>query len=149
MMEQSEAGSASAFTGLTLQGNVVLVNTNTTAAPTGQFSHCTLSASSATAVNWPGQDSGAQVQFQNCTITNTVNLNVGVFNFVDCSLSGSTQCVMSASATKAGFTGCTFSPSQKIVNNGTAGNLLVDSRQSVSHAFPVLHWTNIVNAKLC
>ena len=138
-----------AFTGFTLQGNVALSMTNTTSDPHLQFSHCTLTGSSGTAINWNGMDSGAQAQFQNCTISNTVNLNVGALNFVDCSLVGSTQCVMSASTTKVGFTGCTFSPSQKIVNNGAVGNLVLDSRQSVSNAFPVIHWTNIVNANLC
>ena len=70
----------------------------------------------------------------------------GVFNLVDCSLNASTQCVMSATATRAAFTGCTFSPSQKIVNSGNASNLLVDARQSISNAMPIVNWTDIMNS---
>ena len=63
---------------------------------------------------------------------------------MNCRLLGSTQCVLSATANRAAFTGCTFSPSQKIVNNGNVNNLLVDMRPAVSNAMPVFDWTNVM-----
>jgi hypothetical protein len=147
---QLVSGSGQEFSGFTLEGNVAINHVEAANDGTLELSHCTIIGTSGTAVTCAGQSENSQMQFQTCTISNTLNLTgPGMLNLVDCSLSGSTQCVMSASATKAAFTGCTFSPSQKIVNNGTPGNLLVDSRQSISNAFPVVHWTNIASANLC
>ncbi len=85
------------------------------------------------------------MSFQNCTISNALDLaGPGVFNLVNCQLLGSTQCVMSASATAVGFTGCTFSPSQNIINNGGANNLLIDPRPAISNPMPVFDWTNVM-----
>lgn len=110
------------------------------------FEHCTITGNSGTAVSSVGSDWHSWMQFQNCTISNTLNLaGPGVFNVVDSTLLGSTQCVMSASATRAAFTGCTFNPTQKIVNNGNMSNLLVNARSSISNSFPIVYWTNVVN----
>ncbi len=83
---------------------------------------------------------------QNCVISNALQLaGPGVFNVVDSSLVGRTQCVMAASATRAAFTGCTFGPTTNIVNQGAGGNLLLDARQSISNAFPMVYWTNVIS----
>jgi hypothetical protein len=146
---QMAAGIAQ-FGWFTLEGNVAINHNSATNDATVALSHCTVMSTSSTAVNCAGQTYNTEMQFQTCTISNTMQLSgPGVLNLVDCSLSGSTQCVMSASATKAGFTGCTFSPSQKIVNNAGATNLLVNSGQSISNAFPMVSWTNIVSSNLC
>jgi hypothetical protein len=67
---------------------------------------------------------------------------------VNSALLGSTQCVMAASATRAAFTGCTFSPLTNLVNLGNVSNLLVDARQSISNAIPIVYWTNVINDSL-
>ncbi len=64
---------------------------------------------------------------------------------VNSTLLGSTQCVLSASATRAAFTGCTFSPVANLVNFGNSSNLLVDARQSISNTIPMVYWTNVAN----
>ena len=87
----------------------------------------------------------AWMQFQNCTISNTMQLDGGVFNLVNCSLYAPTQCVMSANATRAAFTGCTFVPSTNVVNSGESTNLLIDGRGPISNSMPIINWTNILN----
>ena len=84
--------------------------------------------------------------FQNCVISNTMNLaGPGVFNVVDLpSLSGGTQCMLSAGATRAAFTGCRFSPAQSIVNSGNTNALIVDGRRSISNTLPEMCWTNVL-----
>jgi hypothetical protein len=134
------------FANFTFDDDVAVERTRTDTDANMQFEHCTFVGRNGTAVSATGADSGSWMQFQDCTISNTLNLaGPGVFNVVDSTLQGSTQCVMSASATRAAFTGCTFSPTQKIVNSGNAGNLLLDARPSISNAFPIVYWTNLVN----
>ncbi|MGA2868902.1 MAG: glycosyl hydrolase family 28-related protein, partial [Verrucomicrobiota bacterium] len=111
-----------------------------------QFSHCTITGDNGTAVNFVGNTWQSGMAFQSCAITGTMNLTgPGVLNAVDCSFNANTQCVISASATRAALVGCTFIPSQNIVNNGSANNLLVDARQSISNSMPIVYWTNIMN----
>jgi hypothetical protein len=142
--EQSAAGLE--FSDCTLSGGIAINANVSTNNATIHCSHCTITGTNGTAVYALGSDWSSVMAFQDCVISNTLNLaGPGVFNLVDCSLSGSTQCVMSASATRAAFTGCAFSPSQKIVNNGNAGNLIMDTRQSATNAMPVVNWTNVMN----
>ncbi|HWY74141.1 MAG TPA: glycosyl hydrolase family 28-related protein, partial [Verrucomicrobiae bacterium] len=113
------------------------------------FDHCTLVGRNGPAVSSTGNDWHSWMQFQHCTIFNALQLaGPGVFNVVDSTLVGSTQCVLSASATRAAFTGCTFSPAMNLVNQGNASNLLVDARQSISNSLPVVYWTNVANDSL-
>ena len=112
------------------------------------FDHCTIIGRNGTAVSSIGADYHSWMQFQNCTISNALNLTGPGslqrrgFNLVW----QARQCqVLSATATRAAFTGCTFSPTQKFVNSGNASNILVDARQSISNAFPIMYWTNILN----
>jgi hypothetical protein len=60
-------------------------------------------------------------------------------------LLGSTQCVLAATATRAAFTGCTFGPTTNLVNSGNVSNLLVNARQAISNAIPMIYWTNVMN----
>lgn len=129
----------------TLDGDIAISRTHATNDAAAQFDHCTIIGRNGTAVSCLGADWQSSMSFQDCTISNTLVLaGPGVFNLVNCQLQGSTQCVMSASATAAGFTGCTFSPSQNIINHGSAKNLLIDPRQSISNAMPVFDWTNVM-----
>jgi len=130
----------------TLDGDIAILRTNTADDANAMFDHCTIIGRNGPAASVIGADWQSWMQFQDCTISNSLNLTgPGVFNVVDSTLLGSTQCVMNANATRAAFTGCTFSPSQKIVNSGNANNLLVDARQSISNALPIVYWTNVVN----
>jgi len=142
-VEQNASGLE--FSDCTLAGGTAIKNPGTNDS-TIHCSHCTIIGTNSTAVFGNGTDWQSVMAFQDCSISNAMQMaGPGVFNLVNCNLSGSTQCVMSATATRAAFTGCTFSPSQKIVNNGNSGNLIMDPRQSSSNAMPVVNWTNVMN----
>jgi len=86
------------------------------------------------------------MSFDRCNITGTLNLPVGVFNLTNSSLSGSPQCTMGSGAIRAAFVGCTFSPSEDIVNNsGNSSNLIVNSNGSQSATVPTTSWSTTVN----
>lgn len=135
------------FANFTLDGGVAVYRSNTSDDANVMFDRCILIGRNGVAVNATGADWGSWMQFQNCSISNMLDLaGPGVFNVVDSTLQGETQCEMSANATRAAFTGCTFSPSQKIVNNGNVNNLVIDARQSISNnLFPIVCWSNIAN----
>ncbi|MGA2245883.1 MAG: glycosyl hydrolase family 28-related protein, partial [Verrucomicrobiota bacterium] len=134
------------FSDCTLIGGMAINANVSTNNSTIHCSHCTIIGTNGTAVYGTGANWSSVMAFQDCVISNLLDLaGPGVFNLVDCSLNGSTQCVMSASATRAAFTGCTFSPAQKIINNGRAGNLIVNSRSPLTNAMPAVNWTNVIN----
>jgi autotransporter-associated beta strand protein len=134
------------FSDFTLDGDLAINRTHTTNDAAAQFDDCQIIGRTGTAVYCTGADWQSCMAFQNCAISNAINLaGPGIFNLVNCSLSGAKQCVMSASASRAAFTGCTFSPARNIVNQGNAGNLLVDARPSSSNTMPSVNWTNVIN----
>lgn len=132
----------------TLDGDTAISRTHTTNDAAAEFDNCQIIGRNGTAVYCTGADWQSSMAFQNCTISNALNLaGPGVFNLVNCRLSGSTQCVISASATRVAFTGCAFSPATNIVNNGNSSgtNLLIHSGSSISNAMPMVDWTNVMN----
>ncbi len=134
------------FANFTLDGDIAVNRTNTADDANAMFDHCQIIGRNGPAVSSTGSSWHSWMQFQDCTISNALQLTgPGVFNVVNSTLLGNTQCVMAASATRAVFTGCAFSPSANIVNNGNSSNLLMDARQAISNAFPVAYWTNVVN----
>ncbi|HEX3800105.1 MAG TPA: glycosyl hydrolase family 28-related protein [Verrucomicrobiae bacterium] len=146
MVQDMPSGLGLMFANFTLDGDVAVARTRTDTDANIQFDHCTIIGRSGTAVKSTGADSGSWMQFQNCTISNTLALSgPGVFNVVNSTLQGATQCTMSSTATRAAFVGCTFTPTRNIVNSGSANNLLVDARPAISNAFPVFYWTNVLN----
>jgi hypothetical protein len=133
------------FSDFTLDGDLAINRTHATNNAAAQFDNCQIIGRAGTAVYCTGAGWQSAMAFQNCSISNTLNLaGPGIFNLVNCSLSGSTQCVMSASASRAAFTGCAFSPTRNIVNHGNASNLLMDARQAISNSMPMVNWTNII-----
>jgi autotransporter-associated beta strand protein len=137
------------FANFTLDGDIAISRTNTADNANAMFDHCRIIGRSGPAVSSTGNNWHSWMQFQDCTISNALQLTgPGVFNVVNSTLLGSTQGVLSADATRAAFTGCTFSPAMNIVNYGSASNLLVDVRQSISNAFPIIQWTNTANDHL-
>jgi hypothetical protein len=134
------------FSDFTLDGDIAVNRTSNTNDATIGFDHCQIIGRNGVAVHAVGLDWHSWMAFQNCTISNTLQLaGTGVFNLVDCSLTGNTQAVISANATRAAFTGCTFGPFTNVINQGNASNLLMDARQSASNAFPAFTWTNVLN----
>jgi fibronectin type 3 domain-containing protein len=133
------------FAAFTLDGDIAISRTRADSDANAQFNRCQIIGRSGLAVSSTGSGWHSWMQFQNCTISNTLQLEAGVFNAVNCTLLGATQCVLSASATRAAFAGCTFGPSQNILNLGNPGSLLIDSRGSISNTLPIVYWTNIVN----
>jgi autotransporter-associated beta strand protein len=134
------------FANFTLDGDVAISRTNALDDANAMFDHCQIIGRNGPAVNSIGYDWHSWMQFQNCTISNALQLTgPGVFNVVDSALLGGTQCVLAANATRAAFTGCTFGPATNLVNNGNRSNLLVDARSSVPNALPIVYWTNVVN----
>ena len=134
------------FANLTFDGDIAILRTNTADGANAMFDHCTIIGRNGPAASVEGADWHSWMQFQDCTISNALDLTgPGVFNVVDSTLLGSTQCIASATATRAAFTGCTFAPAQKIVNQGNVSNVLMDARQSISNALPIVYWTNVLN----
>jgi F5/8 type C domain/Pectate lyase superfamily protein len=142
LAEQMPGALGLMFANMTLDGDIAVNRTDTTSAANVLFSHCTIIGRHGTAVSMNGNGSQSWMQFQSCSITGTLQLNQGVFNAVNCALSGSPQCKIGVQATMASFTGCTFSPSKNIVNQGL-GSLLVDNRPSSSPAMPILPWATV------
>lgn len=130
-------------------GDIGVLHDNASSA-TALFHTCDIIGRQGTAVDLVGSNNFADgwsswMQFQNCTISNTVFINSAVANFVGCHFLGATNCVLNANGWRAGFTGCTFSPATNIINNGGAHNVQIDSRASQSNALPLVNWTNILN----
>jgi len=137
------------FANFTLDGDIAVNRTNTADNANVMFDHCQIIGRTGAAVVSTGNNWHSWMQFQNCTISNALQLTgPGVFNVVNSALFGGTQCVLAAGATRAAFTGCTFSPAANFVNLGNVSNLLVDARQSISNAIPIIYWTNVVNNSL-
>ncbi len=146
MTQNMPSGLGLMFANFTLDGDIAVNRTRMDTDANIQFDHCTIIGRNGPAVSSTGADSGSWMQFQNCVISNSMNLvGPGVFNVVNSTLQGGTNCVMSATATRAAFIGCTFSPLKNIINSGSASNLLVDARPAVSNAFPIFYWTNFLN----
>jgi autotransporter-associated beta strand protein len=134
------------FANFTLDGDIAISRTNTSDDANAMFDHCQIIGRNGPAVSAIGSGWQSWMQFQNCTISNALQLTgPGVFNVMNSTLLGSTQCVLAASATRAAFTGCTFSPATNLVNSGNGSNLLVDVRQASPNAIPMIYWTNQVN----
>jgi fibronectin type 3 domain-containing protein len=133
------------FSAFTLDGDIAINRTRTDTDANAQFNRCQIIGRSGVAVSSTGSGWHSWMQFQNCIISNTLQLNAGVFNAVNCTLLGATQCVLSANAARAAFAGCTFSPGKNILSLGNPGSLLIDSRGSSSNPMPMVYWTNIVN----
>ena len=134
------------FASFTIDGDIAINRTRTTSDANMQFQHCTIIGRNGTAVNSAGADAASLMQFQNCTISNALQLaGPGIFNVVNSTLLGSTQCVLSATASRASFTGCTFSPATNIVNQGNPANVLFDSRPSSTGIMPSFSWTSVIN----
>ncbi len=142
-MQTAEGLEVSDFT---LDGDIAINRTHATNDAAAEFDNCQIIGRNGTAVSCLGANWQSSMSFQNCTISNALNLaGPGVFNLVNCHLQGTPQCVMSATANRVAFTGCSFAPSQKIINNGNAGNLLIDSRGAISSPLPVFDWTNVIS----
>jgi autotransporter-associated beta strand protein len=134
------------FANFTLDGDIAISRTNTADDANAMFDHCQIIGRTGPAVSAIGNDWHSWMQFQDCTISNALQLTgPGVFNVVNSTLLGSTQCVMAANATRVVFTGCTFSPTMNLVNSANSSNLLVDARQAISNAIPMVYWTNVVD----
>ncbi|HEV2692577.1 MAG TPA: glycosyl hydrolase family 28-related protein [Verrucomicrobiae bacterium] len=137
------------FANFTLDGDVAISRTNTADNANALFDHCQIIGRTGPAVISTGNNWHSWMQFQSCTFSNALQLTgPGVFNVVNSTLLGSTQCVLAASATRAAFTGCTFSPSANFVNSGNVSNLLVDARAALSNTIPLVYWTNVANDSL-
>lgn len=148
---QSDApASGVEFTECTIDDAVAINKSGTAYDAILTFEDCGITGTNGTAVTSTGADSSNTMAFDNCTFNGTLNLTTGVFNVTNSSLTGNPQCTMSSSATRAAFTGCTFSPSQNIVNNGNSQNLIVNSNapQSEISSLPTTTWSSIVNNRL-
>lgn len=133
------------FTRFTLDGDMAVSRTNTSDDATLQFYACQLVGRGGTAVSFTGSGWASSIQFQECTISNTLKLaGPGIFNVVNSTLQGSPQCVLSAKANRVAFTGCNFSSARNIINPGSTNLVIVDGRRAVSNALPMVDWTNIV-----
>lgn len=145
VLAQEMAGqSGLQFARFNLDGDVCVYRTSSEAA-TVQFHSCQLAGRNGIAVQLTG---GWQswMQFQNCVIFGTLQLDGGVFDVVNSSLRtalGADHCVMGAGATRAAFIGCDFNPSRSMSNAGDSRRLIIDGRRPISNPLPVVNWSNI------
>ena len=141
-------GSGVEFSECTISGGTAVKKTSTSGGIALTFEDCSLTGTGGTAVtstdtagNWDNW-----MSFDNCSISGTLNLVVGVFNATNCTLSGSPQCILNSGATRAAFTGCSFTGGQNIQNNtGNGSNLIVNSNGSQANSIPTTPWSSIVN----
>jgi len=106
-----------------------------------QLENCLLTGTSGTSVLIDANGSGDWNDFfqaQDCTFNGTIVQNSGVGDLVDCTLNSGTQCVLGSNVCKTAFAGCSFSPSQKIVNNAAASALILSSSGATLAPSPVL-----------
>ena len=149
ILAQSVAGASGVeFTQCTISGVTAVSKTSTNGGTALAFEDCSITGTGGTAVSSTDSagDWGNWMSFDGCSISGTLNLFVGVFNVTNSTLSGSPQCILNSGATRAAFTGCTFSPSENITNNsGNANNLIVNSTASQANTIPTTPWSSIVD----
>jgi autotransporter-associated beta strand protein len=147
LAQEMQSAAGLEFSCLTLDGDMAVSRTHLTNGAAAQFENCQIIGRNGTAVSCTGSSWQSAMAFQNCTISNALDLaGPGVFNLVDCRLSGATQCVISASATRVALTGCAFTSPTNIVNKGNGStNLIIYGGASISNAIPRVNWTNILN----
>jgi len=132
------------FTRITLDGDVAVGRTVSNNAGLN-FHSCQLTGHNGRALHQTGSTS-SEMQLQNCTINGTIQVDGGVVNVVNSTLTvpaGSNQCAMASGAIYAGFTGCAFNPSRSISNAADARRLVIDGRRASSSPLPVVHWSDI------
>ena len=96
LAQEMQTAAGLEFSDFTLDGDIAIDRTHTTNDAAAQFDDCQIIGRNGTAVSCTGSSWQSAMAFQNCSISNALNLaGPGVFNLVDCRLSGSTQCVMS------------------------------------------------------
>lgn len=144
-LDQSGGGNTGEeFTCFTLDGDVA-VDRNTTSAASAYFHTCQIIGHSGRSIHQTGGNSST-MQFQNCAVTGTVQVDGGIANFVDSSFSvaaTSNHCAMASGAYYAAFTGCTFTPARKMSNAADARRLVLDGRRSITNALPRVKWADI------
>ena len=137
------------FARFNLDGDIAVAHTSNDIA-TLQFYNCQLTGRNGTAVNLGGPAGNwiSWAQFQDCTISGTLQLGSGVFNVVNSSLNvppSSNHCVLGANATRAAFVGCNFSPVRSIINTGNSNRVIIDGRRALSNTIPQVEWISVVN----
>jgi hypothetical protein len=130
------------FAEMTFDGDIGVSRTHTSTNANVLFYHCTITGNSGPAVTMSGKDAGSWMQFQNCTINGTLQLNNGVFNVVNSTLTGNQQATVSDQATMASFTGCTFTGIKNIVTQKD-GNSLVEDRPASTMTMPLFDWAKV------
>ena len=132
------------FTYFTLDGDVA-VERSTNLDASAYFHTCQITGHHGRAIHQTGGNSST-MQFQDCNVTGTVQVDGGIANFVNSSFTvpaTSNHCAMASGAIYAAFTGCTFTPTQKISNAADARRLVIDGRRSITNAFPHVNWADI------
>ena len=132
------------FTLCTLDGDIA-VDRSTNIDASAYFHTCRLIGRNGVSVRQTGGNSST-MQFQSCTISNTVRVDGGIANFVNCNFAApaaSNHCTMASGAIYAAFTGGIFSPAMKIANSADARRLVIDGRRASSSPLPVAHWADI------
>jgi autotransporter-associated beta strand protein len=145
-LDGSGGGSAGVqFTRTILDGDIAVDRTSTPNDAAVFFHSCQLTGRKGTALHQTG-GSSSTMQFQSCTFSNTVRVDGGIANFVNCSFSvppSSNHCVMASGAIYANFTGCIFNPARTISNAADARRLVIDARRASTSPLPVVRWSDI------
>ena len=132
------------FTRITLDGDVAVDRTVSNNAGLN-FHSCQLTGHNGRALRQTGGTS-SEMQLQNCNILGTIQVDGGVVNVGNSTLTvsaGSNQCSMASGAIYAAFTGCAFNPARSISNAADARRLVIDGRRASASPLPVVHWSDI------
>lgn len=132
------------FTRFTLDGDIG-VDRSTNNDASAYFHTCQLIGRNGTALRQTG-GSSSTMQFQNCDLTGTVEVDGGIVNFVNSSFSvpaGSNHCSMASGAIIAAFTGCDFTPARNISNAADSRRLVIDDRRASTSPLPLVNWPDI------
>jgi hypothetical protein len=134
------------FTSFTLDGDTAVNRTTNSDDATVGFDNCQITGRSGLAVYSTGSDWHSWMAFQNCTINGTLQLDAGVFNVVNSTLTvpaGSNHCILNPNAVRAAFTGCDFSPARSIANSGSTNRVVIDGRHTIPNPLPQINWAQI------
>ena len=138
------------LTNMTLDGDIA-VDTTTTALPalSLSFTNCTITGHSGTAFHFNGARSTLSwAQFSGCIVNGMIQHDGGALTMTNCTLNAATQITMAAttnaSVLRTCLEGCTFSPSQHIVNP-TPANLLMHAAKPSQGRVPTIGWPAVMS----
>lgn len=130
------------YTRCVLSGSIGVDNS---AGSNVQFHTSTITGTGGTALLVGGSNAWQKwTMIQSSTVNGSIQQNGSVLNVVASTLNAPTQCTSGTGTVRASFTGCTFLPSQAILNNTGTSRIIIDPRVPASQPVPIIPWQGVL-----